>query len=154
MSRKTALLTLIALVGSLFIGAYGGYLYGERVGGEKIRKLIDIVYPQPPKEMYELDGLIVGTDVDTVTLEIQDPNDYLPHIDGTDSLKQRRVVSITSTTKIMMADQNTLDANGEAVVTSVKFSDIKVGVRAIVKSLENIKDATSFSANEIEVFKN
>ena len=154
MSRKTALLTLIALVGTLFIGAYGGYLYGLQIGGEKMQKLVNIVYPQPPKEMYELDGLIVGTDANTMTLEIQDPNDYLPHIDGTDSTMQRRVVSITSTTKIMMADQNALDANGEAIITTIKFSDIKVGVRTIVKSSENIKDATSFDATEIEVFKN
>lgn len=149
-----ALLTLVALVGSLFVGALGGYAYGKQIGAEKMRKLIDIVYPEPPKEMHELDGLVVGTGANTLILEIQDPNDYLPHIDGTDSLKQRRAVSVTSTTKIMMANQNALDANGEAIITHIPFSNIKVGVRAIVRSPENIKDATSFDATEIETFKN
>jgi hypothetical protein len=154
-----------AIAAGVILLIIGAYFLGYRAGTQKIIKdnknaevqylksLVDIAFPPPPQEFYSLSGTVKGIYGATINLEIDDPDDYLPHPDGSPRRKQVRFANISSQTKYTLIDFSRLDKNGNPARSSLKLNDIKVGDVITVRSNENIRAAEKFDVTEVELFK-
>ena len=118
-----------------------------------MRPAIEKVFPAPAPEIKTLSGVVKGVYGGTINLEIGDPDDYLPHADGSAPKREMRYVGVTSATKIYLVDMAKIDQSGGAAKTTVALSSLRVGDGITVKSSQNIKDAKSFDVTEIELVR-
>lgn len=145
---------VVALLGvGLFFGRRLGEKTGELKAEAELMPVIEKVFPAPLAEIKILSGTVRGVYGGTINLEILDPNDYLPHADGSAPQKQIRYIGVTNVTKIALADIRKVDRGGKIVKTSIQLSDLRAGDMITAKSEENIKDAKSFEVTEIEVVR-
>jgi nitrogen fixation-related uncharacterized protein len=152
MARKTLVLLIIIAVAlaALVAGFLWGKDRGQTTGEEQYRYLVDRAYPKPPPEMTSLSGTIKAIYGATIDLEIIDPDDYLPHPDGSPQKKEIRFVTITGSTNITLTDYT---EPGYLEAKPLTQSDIKVGDIIKVTSNKNIRDAEKFDAHAIEVIR-
>ena len=158
MNKTLTIITVAVIVLVVFgLGFYTGQTNGKKQGAvqaeNKYKALIDIAFPPPPAEMTSLSGVVSGVYGATINVEITDPNDYLPHVDGTSQKKQVRYASITSATKIISINHAKLDAQGNPEIKTIRLSDIKIGDTITVRSDQNIKNAQKFDVSQVELIK-
>lgn len=161
MSAKKNLIIFVVLVlvaAGVLVGTLLGRRQGEVEGASRVREelqpLIDRAFPPPPPEITSFGGTIREIYGAKITLEIVDPDDYLPHTDGTPQKKETRYVLVSTATKITLVDYTKRDAAGVSpLVKSLNFSDLKVGDIVNVRSSKNIRDLQEFDASEIKVIK-
>lgn len=136
-----------------YIGQRKGIQTEKKEATEKLQPLVDLAFPKPPEDIRSFAGTIKAIYGATINLEIDDPDDYLPHTDGTRRRTEVRFASVTSNTKIIRIDATKLDAQGNQIKTDIKFSDLKVGDAITVRSDTNIRAAKKFDVTSIEVVK-
>jgi hypothetical protein len=146
----TTVLVLLAIVVAVAAGLAIGKKQGNSQAEEKFGGLIDLAYPKPAAELYRLSGIVKGVFGATIDLEIVDPDDYLPHPDGTPQKKEIRFATVTSATEISLTDYT---QPGYPETETFMLSGIKVGDAVNVRSEQNIRDAEKFDATEIEVVR-
>jgi hypothetical protein len=154
MTKKTFIFTLLlALVVGGGVGYYIGVGKGEATQQEKLGGLVDLVFPKPPEMIGSASGIIIATNNSSLTLETNDPEDYLPHTDGTPPKKISRTVNITPTTKILLIDSTKIDTQGNPKITELQIGDLKTGDGITVRTKSNIRTTNSFDADQIEIVK-
>lgn len=146
-------IVLLIFVFGFYLGQVNGKNKGVKEAENKFKPLIDLAFPKPPEVMNNINGTIKGIYGATIDLEIKDPNDYLPHLDGSTQKKEIRYVYITSNTKISLLDYTKIDSAGNAQTKTLKSSDLKIRDSITVYSNENLRDAKKFDATEIQVIK-
>lgn len=156
-SSRTPLVWIIAV---LILALIAGFVFGRWTGMTtqnntvaKLQPLVDLAYPQPPQDMRSVTGVIENIYGATIMLQIDDPNDYLPHLDG--SLRAKLTVSAntSSQTNYVSIDPTKFDKQGNATVTALKLSDLKQGNVVTVRSNQNIRNASSFDASEVQLIR-
>ena len=147
------MVAVITVSVGLFVGQGVGRKEGVREVEAKLRPAIERVFPAPAPEIKVLSGIVKGVYGGTINLEIGDPDDYLPHADGSAPKRQVRYVGVTSATKIYLIDVQKIDRSGSITKTNLALSALRVGDGITVKSDKNIKDAKSFEVTEIEVVR-
>ncbi|MDI6778895.1 MAG: hypothetical protein QME25_01685 [Bacteroidota bacterium] len=85
---------------------------------EDLKKLVDLAFPPPPAEIFSLSGVVKTIVGATIAMEVDDPEDYLPHPDGSPRRKQTRFASLLAETKITLIDTTQLDREGNPKVTN------------------------------------
>jgi len=153
-------LTLSILV-ALIIGGVIGYFAGSSMGfqngkiaqDEKLGGLVDLVFPKPPETIRSASGIITAVNGGSLSLEIGDPDDYLPHTDGTQQKKIVRTAIIAPTTKILLIDSTQIDTQGNPKITELPATDLKVGDAVTIRTQKNIRTESSFNVEQIEIVK-
>lgn len=139
----------------------GGFYYGIRKGeqrGQIIAEsqylpLIDYAFPRPPVDLRSFTGTVKNVYGAELSLEIRNPDDYLPHLDGSPYAIETRTASVSSETQMVRIDTTQLDQNGNAIRTPLQLSDLKEGDRVTVFAKHNIRDAQQFDVARIELVR-
>ena len=139
---------------SLLVGlGFGGY-FGRDVGYDAARDefgaLLDIAYPPPPQVLYRLSGEVVRVVGGTIHLNVDDPDDYLPHPDGSPRAQELRLVDVRDATELVVIDYQSPDELGNPTGGALELSAIRAGDQLVVESEENIRDAEKFIATRVE----
>lgn len=151
MQNKSIYFLIIALIIGFGLGFLFGQMNGQNMSVAQYKPLVDSAFPPPPAVINSVSGVVTNVYGATVTLDINDPSDYLPHLDGTAVKKLSVTANVFSGTKINSIDYSKSDQNDNPAVTAMKLTDLKVGdsVRAI--SSTNIRGAAKFDATEIDL---
>lgn len=151
----TVIIVTAVIVFSVAIGFYFGEQRGEVAGETSARQalmpLVERVYSKPPAELFELTGTVTGIYGATVHLEVVNPDDYLPHLDGSAPQTSTRYASLAKTTKVVRIDLTKRDARGNPTITTLDRAVLKVGDRITVKSATNIRDAETFDTIGVQL---
>lgn len=155
MRSKAILAALIILlaVSVIALSLYIGEKRGASRTESKLKPILNLAYPPPPKEMKSLSGNVLGVSEGIINFETIDFNDYLPHADNTPQKKLGRSASVGKGTKLSLIDYTKLDSKGNPKISAIQFSDIKAGDNIAVMSNENIRDTQKFDATEVRVIK-
>ena len=141
---------VIALIVGIGLGGY----FGKNIGYEEARSefgsLLDIAYPPPPAVAYRLSGDVGSVVGGTIGLNVDDPDDYLPHPDGSPRVTQLRQVGVRVGTELVLLDYLNPNESGSPMERVLELSEIQAGDRLIVESEENIRDEENFVATRIE----
>jgi hypothetical protein len=140
----------IALIASFYFGNKKGKDEGIKATEGKLNPLINLAFPKPSEKITNLTGVIKAIYGATIDFEIADPEDYLPHTDGSSTKKEIRVISLSKTTELFSI---TLDKQGNPKTIPVKLSDLKTGDTITAYSNENIRNSKKFDAVRIELLK-
>ena len=150
---KIIFIIVIITVAGLAIGFLAGRQQGVNQSEEKLMPLIDLVYPGPSDEIHSFRGTVQNIYGADIKLEINDPDDYLPHLDKSPRRKEIRTVRTSFTTEFILIDPNQFDEEGNSIKTSISLSEIKVGDKIRVRSDQNIKDLQKFDVTRITITK-
>ncbi len=155
MQNKVIYFIAIALIIGLGIGFFLGQMNGKKIGTAqtetKYAPIVDAAFPPPPAEMIVLSGVVKSTYGATIVIEINDPDDYLPHADGSLRAKQTRTVNVLGNTTYATVNFGKFDKQGNPTRTPITFNDIKTGDTVTVHAATNIKTAQTFNATAVEV---
>jgi hypothetical protein len=155
MKNKSVYFLAVALIIGLGFGLFVGQMSGQKAGTAqaemKYKPLVDSAFPPPPPSIGAVSGVVKNVYGGAVTLEINDPNDYLPHLDGTPVKKLTVTAEVYASTKLNSVDYSKTDKKGDFEVAEIKLDDLKVGSAVRVLSSSNIKDADKFDATEIDL---
>ncbi len=147
----------VALILGLGIGFFAGNMKGKSDGAtlaeQKFAPIVEFVFPKPPAELTALSGTVKGLYGASIALEVQDPDDYLPHPDRSPRRTEVRTANVTPSTTYMLVNFRRLDRQGNPARTTLAFNDLKEGDAVTVKSMANIKDTQSFEATAVEVVR-
>ncbi len=144
---------VVAIALALFFGRQIGKKEGVSEVEANLRPVLEKTFPTPAPEIHIMSGIVKAVYGGTINFEVSDPNDYIPHADGSAPRKEVRYVGVTSATKISLADLSKIDRSGNIVKTIIALSSLKNGDGVTIKSATNIKDAVKFDATEIELVK-
>ena len=143
------LILVIGFIVGFYAGRQNGQAIGEAAGQSQYKALVDLAYPAPAQEIHEISGAVKSITANSVTFVARDPNDYLPHTDGSPFRQITLTANTTASTTIMSVDYSTLDKNGNPKTSSLSFSDIKTGMTVTVESADNILTAQSFTVTKV-----
>jgi hypothetical protein len=146
------------VVVSLLIGAIAGFYFGNVVGNRagftKARvedaAILDLAFPPPAQELKSLSGTISNVTGGTMTIMVNDPDDYLPHVDGSARDTERRYADAGSKTEFVLIDYTIREASGDPVTTVLSIADFVAGDVVTVRSNDNIRDAERFYVYRVE----
>lgn len=142
---------ILVLVVTVALGFYFGQDKGEQRAEEELKPLVDAAYPPPPEVMHSVGGVVKGIYGARIDLEVINPDDYLPHMDGSPREKELRLAVVSSATEIVIIDYTNPQSDGDPMVTLIELSDLKPGDEVKVISEENIRDAKKFDVTRVEV---
>jgi len=154
-------LLVLWIVVALVVGCVGGYYLGNTIGfsngkeaaNTQLSGIVGLVFPKPAEEIHSVAGTITAISGATLTLEVNDPEDYLPHVDGTSQKTMMRYASLTGSAKIILVDSTKVDANGNTPTTELQPSDLKVGDNVMVQSNQNIRTESNFDVVQVQMVK-
>jgi hypothetical protein len=108
-----------------------------------------------PQELHALSGVVRGVYGATIQLEVEDPEDYLPHADGTPRRRVVRFATVTPRTNIVRFSEVTLGENTHAGANSdaLPLSAVKPGMLVRVLSDENLVTTPRFLASEVRIIE-
>lgn len=154
------LIVAVLVIAIVAVGVWVGFTLGKKKAVsenkgevEKLTGIVDLVFPPPSETISTLTGTIKAMYGATIHFEVNDPDDYLPHTDGSPQKKQVRFASLTGATKILLIDSTQIDKDGNPKITELKQSDLKAGDVITVRSEQNIKSAEKFDVTQIELVK-
>ena len=145
------LILVIGFIVGFYAGRQNGQAIGEAAGQSQYKALVDFAYPAPAQEIHEISGAVKSITANSVTFVARDPNDYLPHTDGSPFRQITLTANTTASTTIMSVDYSTLDKNGNPKTATISLNDLKIGQIITVDSNANIRDVSSFDATVIRV---
>lgn len=152
---KTANILLVIIIAAA-VGV-GGYFIGLNKGEERaearLQSIIDTAYPEPAEVINKVGGKVIGIQGGTINIEITDPDDYLPHPDGTEQKKVTRFANVGGNTEIILVDYTNPQPNGKPAQTSISLSEIKKGDAIKITSKENIREEKSIDVTKVELIK-
>ncbi|HXF44056.1 MAG TPA: hypothetical protein VNK70_01150 [Candidatus Paceibacterota bacterium] len=154
-SKKTlTIIVALAILAVVFgLGSYAGKSIGRKEMKKELSPLLSYIFPEPPAEIKSLGGKITGIYGATINLEVPDPDDYLPHTDGSPRKTETRFVTVNANTEIKLVNYGKIDGRGAPETRTLKLTDLKVGDAITVESAENIKEAEKFDATKIFLIK-
>lgn len=144
---------ILALAAVFYLGKQNGAREAEKRTEQNLKPLLNLAFPEPASELYHISGVVKGIFGATINLEIDDPEDYLPHADGSPRNKILRFVSVGQETKIVLVDSTRLDANGEPRLSPLELSALKIGDSVTVWSKTDIRSTERVDATRIELLK-
>jgi ABC-type cobalt transport system substrate-binding protein len=147
------IVALLALILGGVIGYFIGQANGNQAAANKYLPIINVAFPAPSGTLYNLMGTVQSVYGATIALTVQDPSDYLPHVDGSPRVTQNRNANTSPSTQYFSIDNTHLDKSGNPTITPITLADIKPGDTVMVKSSENIFSAGSFDATEVDLIK-
>lgn len=147
------LLIMAALALGFYFGRQKGTTTATQAVQQKLQPLVELAFPKPPDDIRSLSGVVKGIYGATINLEINDPDDYLPRLDGSPRKKQIRFASVTAATTIVFIDTTQLDVQGNPKITVLPLSDLKIGDNVTVRSDQNIRDERKFDITKVELVK-
>ncbi len=145
------LILVIGFIVGFYTGRQNGQMIGEAVGQSQYKALVDLAYPAPAQEIHEISGAVKSINANSVVIVARDPNDYLPHTDGSPFRQITLTANTTASTTIMSVDYSTLDKSGNPKTAIISLNDLKIGQIITVDSNANIRDVSSFDATVIRV---
>jgi len=148
--------TVVFIVGAgvgYYLGNAVGFSNGKTAADMQLSGIVNLVFPKPPQEIHSIAGAIKGISGATLTLEVNDPEDYLPHVDEVRQKKITRYASLMGTTKILSIDFTKIDSKGNPRTIELKPSDLKIGYNVMVQSGQNIRTESKFDVIQIEIVK-
>ncbi len=144
-----AILTVV-----IILGAYGIYWYGTKEGKQanqseidKLAPIVENAFPKPNEVLNVTNAKVTGVYGATIALSVGDPEDYLPHTDGTPRKTIVRYATVTPKTVVTIES-----IYGSSKTVTVK--DVKVGSAVTVRTESNIRTAEKFDASEVRVMEN
>ena len=149
--QLTVVLIVLLVVIALAIGIFIGQQQGKKKTEDRLGALIDRAYPRPPMEMYSIGGIVVDSYGAELKIEVIDPDDYLPHTDGTLQQTELRSAVISSKTEVARINYTKPEPDGDPTITEIPYDMVQIGDEVIVYSNENVRDANRFDATRIEV---
>ncbi|MFH0806232.1 MAG: hypothetical protein V1885_00700 [Candidatus Brennerbacteria bacterium] len=153
METNRNVLATVGIIG-LIVGLAGGYFIGAARGGaaveQRLAPFLELAFPKPSLNIQSLGGTVTNAYGASFTLEIDNIDDYLPHLDGSPRTKESRTVNVTANTMFTLIDYSSLDARGNPSRTPQTFSSLKVGDTVMVRSDENVRNVGTFDAREVE----
>lgn len=144
---------LAALVIIFGLGVMLGQSQGRNAVLNSLSPTIKAIYPAPPAVIKSLTGKITNIAGATLSLQVPDPNDYLPHADNSPQATQIRYAVVNQNTVIKSINYQKMDSHGLPQVTILKLTDLKTDETVTVQSNTNIKDAQQFDATEIDLLQ-
>ena len=145
------LLVSIIIV-SLAIGFLGGYLLGsdkgEKVATQKLEPVINQVFPKPANDIRNASGVVKNITGNNIEIEIPDPNDYIPHADGSPIKRISLIGTADGTTKISIVVLSNGFSQSPATI-----SDLKVGDSVGFGASENIRDKERVQLAYLEIVR-
>ncbi|MDP2703748.1 MAG: hypothetical protein Q8P01_00755 [bacterium] len=145
--------SVVFLVVGLAVGGYFGRIAGHNAARAELQALLNLAYPPPPDVLYRLSGTVESVVGGTINLSVNDPDDYLPHVDGAPRQTERRQANVRGATKYALVDYSKPDELGNPTETSFKLADLKAGDTIVVESEENIRDKKVFEVIRVEQVK-
>lgn len=115
----------------------------------QLQNAVEQFYPAPGPTT-SLNGTIKTITGARISLEIQDPEDYLPRTGNSPRRTQIRSANVLSDTTYSLIDYSRFDEEGGPAITEISLSDLAVGDQITVRSNINIKDAQSFDVIAVE----
>jgi len=164
-NQKTLTLTI---VGAVLIAAgifLFGFWVGNQVGKQKgitegsqkaesqYKPLLNVAFPEPPAVMNKVSGVVEKVEGNIITIKINDPKDYLPHLDGSPRATVEKQAIVSPSTSYTLIDYTKLDKNGAATVSKITLNDVKPGNAITVASNENIRTNQKFQVNSVQISK-
>lgn len=142
-----AIIVVVAVVFGLgyYVGAKKMFTGGAPSAGERCLAIVDSVFPKPPDVIKNSSGIVKGVYGALLSVEMANPDDYIPHTDGTPAQTLSIGLNINSQTLVRMAG-----AGGGAPITA-KLSDIKVGDSVRFWSDSNIRGAKQVDATLVQI---
>lgn len=155
MNRKPLVLILVIVV-AIALGFGVGFFVGSQRSATEVaelRPLVDLAFPKPPEEMMSLSGTVKAVYGASLVLTVSDPDDYLPHLDGSPRRMEERTANVSAATKYSLIDYTKLDRAGSPTVKSFTLADLKAGDVVTVRSEGNIRDENVFDATAIDLVR-
>ena len=138
----------------LVIGIASGGYFGREAGVKKARNeyqaLLDLAYPPPAGEIHRISGTVRAVVGGTIQLDANDPEDYLPHLDGSPRKMVAKNANVTAVTEYVLVDYSKPEANGDPSRVPFELSDLKDGDRIVVESDENLREQKSFETKLVQ----
>lgn len=156
MEQNKYKLPVIFLVVGLVVGfLIGYYLVGKNLGfksteTKQLEDLVALTFPKPLEDLRTVMGSVTKIDGANIEITIGDPEDYLPHQDGSPQRTISRIARTSDTTEMYVLRPTKTDKNGNILRETIKLSDIKVGDNITITSSENVRSANQFNAVLIE----
>lgn len=153
MEKRTSFLVFVLI---LLVGGALGFFIGRSMGNNEVAKLqplVNLAYPKPPEDIRSMTGTVQGIYGATIMLQLDDPNDYLPHVDGSPRQKLSVSANTSSQTKFVSIDYQKLDSRGNPTVADISLSDLKSQNVVTVRSNQNIRNASQFDVSEVQLVR-
>ncbi len=147
---------IILLVAGLIAGfLIGYYLVGKNMGfrgvnRQQLEDLVSLTFPKPPEDLRTVLGKITKIDGNKIQMEVGDPEDYLPHADGSPQRTMSRTARVTGETQMYLLRPAQIDKSGNISKTALKLNELKAGDSITVTAGENVRTAKEFDAVLIE----
>ncbi|MFH1162038.1 MAG: hypothetical protein V1696_02050 [Candidatus Jorgensenbacteria bacterium] len=156
-SNVLVLTAAIAVIVGFAIGFLVGNVKGKSDGAaaaeQRYSPIVDSLFPKPSAEIKDLSGTVKDIYGASIALEVYDPDDYLPHTDGSPRAKQIRTANVTGSTTYTIIDFGKLDREGNPARVNITFGDLKTGDTVTVHSNENIKSAQTFDITGVDLVR-
>lgn len=149
MTIKNKPLFIIVFVLALIVCFVLGTKVGKLLLSSKIseyEKMLDY-YAPIPTELYSISGKILSIQDKIITLEATSPTER--KIPGKEATMVDYKVSVTDNTRI---NKTVVNINPEKTkITNLKLSDLKVGDKVAVRTIENIVSTTNLTGDLINL---
>lgn len=151
--KQTKAILIPLLVVVLMAAAYftGRQSVSKNADAEikQLQSVVDQFYPAPGP-ITALDGAIKSIVGARISLEINDPDDYLPHTDSSPRKTETRSANVLSNTIYTLIDYSKFNEQGNPMITKISLADLKAGDQITVRGNTDIKDAKSFDVIAVE----
>lgn len=153
--KKNIALPLVMLAAGIIVGFLGGYLvFSAKPGAQKksadLENLVNVTFPKPSEDLRSVNAKILKIDGNKIQVEVPDPEDYLPHTDGSPQATMTRVAVVGEATEMFLLRPTQIDRNGNIGKTEISLSDLKAGDTVAITSSENIRTENEFDVMLIE----
>jgi len=153
MKKSIILLTLIAIIGIGLLGFFAGKKLGREQTQEKFSAVLNMAYPAPPQNLTTTGGTITDIYGNRVTIDMIDPEDYLPHPDGSPHKKIEREVKVDNQTKIQKIDYSNPQPDGTPAKTELDITDLRKNQEITIYTKENLRPNKEVTATQIKLYK-
>ncbi len=147
------IVAILALIAGGLIGYFIGQATENQTATAKYMPIINAGFPAPSGTLHNLTGQVTNVYGATITLTVNDPSDYLPHLDGLPQATQSRNANVTSATKYFSVDNTKPNPDGSPTRTAITLASIKAGDTVVVQSAQNIFSASTFDVTEVDLVK-
>ncbi len=156
-ATNTTLIIIIVIavgVAGYFTGASIGKQKGIEQTESNLMPIVDMAFPPPPEIINSAGGTVLGIQGATIKMEMTDPDDYLPHPDGTPKKKITRFANVGSNTEIIRVDYASPNpSTGEPERTVLELSDINENDAVRITTEDNIREEESVDVTKVEVIE-
>ncbi len=141
---------VVFLIAGAALGGYFGREAGRNAARSEYKALLDLAYPPPAASIHRISGAVRTIAGGTIVLDVNDPEDYLPHVDNSPRKTLTKRANVTAATEYVLVDYSKPQANGDPSRVPFALSDLQIGDRVVVESDENIRETKSFRVKLVQ----